>query len=130
MKDLHCHLLYGIDDGSASIEESIKLLKSMEKAGTTELILTPHYVENSKYDCDNRNKKALFEELKKKAEEQGIHIKMYLGNEVFFTSHFLRYLRENKIRTLNNTKYLLFEFPMANVYSNALEILQQLTRNG
>ena len=25
--DIHCHILYGVDDGSDSIEESIKLLK-------------------------------------------------------------------------------------------------------
>lgn len=130
MRDIHSHLLYGIDDGSSSIDESIKLLKEMEKAGTTDLMLTPHYVENSKYDCNNSDKKLLFEELKKKAEENNIHIHLYLGNEVFFTNHFLRYIKENEIKTLNNSKYLLFEFPMSNVYANALEILQKLTMNG
>ena len=130
MKDLHSHILYGIDDGSKDLQESIKLLKEMEKAGTTDLMLTPHYVENSKYNCNNTDKKELFEELKAKAQEEEIHINLYLGNEVFFTSHFIDYLKESKIRTLNNTKYLLFEFPMSNVYSNALEILQELTMNG
>ena len=130
MRDLHCHLLYGIDDGSSTIEESLKLLKEMEKAGTTDLMLTPHYVEDSKYDCNNSDKKTIFEELQKRAKEENIHINMYYGNEVFFTSHFIRYLKEKKIRTLNNTKYLLFEFPISNAYSNALEILQRLTMNG
>ena len=31
MKDLHSHILYGIDDGSKTIERSIELLKSLEK---------------------------------------------------------------------------------------------------
>lgn len=130
MRDLHSHLLYGIDDGSTTLEESIKLLKEMEKAGTTDLMLTPHYVENSKYDCNNTDKKTLYDELKKRCEEENIHIQLYYGNEVFFTSHFIRYLKEKKIRTLNNTKYLLFEFPISNVFTNALEILQKLTMNG
>ncbi|MBP5678822.1 MAG: hypothetical protein J6X28_03220 [Bacilli bacterium] len=55
MKDLHCHLLYGIDDGSKSIEESIQLLKKMVKAGCKEIVLTPHYVRNSKYVCFHSN---------------------------------------------------------------------------
>ena len=56
MKDLHCHLLPGIDDGSSSIEESISLLKSMSEFGIKEIVITPHYIENSKYDCNNKNK--------------------------------------------------------------------------
>ena len=130
MKDLHSHLLYGIDDGSKTLAESIKLLKEMELAGVTDLILTPHYVENSKYSCNNLQKIEIFKELKEKAQEEKISINLYLGNEVFFTTEFLKYLKENEIRTLNNSKYLLFEFPVANVYRNSLEILQELTKNG
>ena len=130
MKDLHSHILYGIDDGCKDINESIKLLKEMEKAGVTDLMLTPHYVENSQYNCNNKEKKALLKELEKRVKEENISINLYLGNEVFFTSHFIDYIKDNKIRSLNNGKYLLFEFPMSNVYSNSLEILQQLTMNG
>ena len=54
MKDLHSHVLYGIDDGSKSIEESIALLKKLEESGTTDLMLTPHYIENSKYNSNNQ----------------------------------------------------------------------------
>ena len=130
MKDLHSHLLYGIDDGSKNLQETIKLLKAMEKAGTTDVILTPHYIENSKYNCNNTGKKTIFEELRVKALQENIKVNLYLGNEVFFTSHFMEYIKDKKIKTLNNSKYLLFEFPMNNIYSNSLEILQQLTMNG
>ena len=41
MKDLHSHLLFGIDDGSKDISESISLLKEAEKQGITELMITP-----------------------------------------------------------------------------------------
>ena len=64
MKDLHSHVLYGIDDGSKSIEESIDLLKKLEESGTTDLMLTPHYIENSKYNSNNQEKEALLEGLK------------------------------------------------------------------
>ena len=36
MKDLHSHLLYGIDDGSKSLEESISLLKKMQEQNITD----------------------------------------------------------------------------------------------
>lgn len=130
MKDLHSHLLYGIDDGSKNIEESISLLKEMELQGTTELILTPHYVEGSNYNCNNKKKKELFEELKKRAEAEKINIKLYLGNEVFITPKFIELLKKKEIRTLNNSKYLLFEFPLRHLYQNTSEIISTLTCNG
>ena len=74
IKDLHSHILYGIDDGSKTIEESIVLLKEMEKAGTKELILTPHYIENSKYNANNKSKEALFRQLKKKVKELSFNL--------------------------------------------------------
>ena len=77
MKDLHSHILYGIDDGSNTLQESIRLLKEMEKAGITDAILTPHYVEGSKYNCNNADKKAIFDELKLRASTENIHINLY-----------------------------------------------------
>ena len=37
-----CHLLYGVDDGSKSLEESVEMLKIAKKQGITGIILTPH----------------------------------------------------------------------------------------
>ena len=130
MKDCHSHLLYGIDDGSKSIEESIELLKEMEKSGTTDLILTPHYIDNSKYNCNNKDKKKLFDEFKSRVKEENINVNLYLGNEVFFTSKFIELFKKKEITTLNNSKYLLFEFPMNNVIPNAFEICSELSRIG
>lgn len=130
MKDIHSHLLYGIDDGSKSIEESILLLKEMKKHGVDELILTPHYVEESNYNCNNKSKKTIFEEFKKRVEEENIDIKLYLGNEVFITTKFIELLKNNEITTLNNSKYLLFEFPLRHVYKNTSEIISDIVSNG
>lgn len=130
IKDLHCHLLYGIDDGSKSIEESITLLKEMEKEGISECILTPHYIEESEYQCNNKNKKTLFNKLVKKAKEENISIKLYLGNEVFITSNFIELIKKGEIQTLNNSKYLLFEFPVRHIYNNTGIIINELVSNG
>ena len=130
MKDLHSHLLYGIDDGSVSIEESIELLRGLEREGVKEIILTPHYVENSKYICNNRAKKELLKELQKKAKEKDINIKMYLGNEVYFTNNMVELLKKGEITTINQGKYLLFEFPMRNYYHGTEEIISKLISKG
>lgn len=130
IKDLHCHLLYGIDDGSRSIEESIALLKEMENEGISECILTPHYIEESDYQCNNKDKKVLFKKLIKKAKEENISIKMYLGNEAFITANFIELIKKEEIQTLNKSKYLLFEFPMRHIYNNTSIIINELVSNG
>ncbi len=130
MKDLHCHLLPGIDDGSKSIEESIKILKTAEKEGVTDIMLTPHYIENTKYDCDNLKKKELFNRLVLETKREHININLYLGNEVFITENFIDLLMERKIITLNNTRYLLFEFPLSQIPYNAKNILYDLVTIG
>ena len=42
MIDLHCHVLPGIDDGPATVEESLDLARVANKAGITTVVATPH----------------------------------------------------------------------------------------
>ena len=42
MIDLHSHLLPAVDDGSRSVEQSIKVLERMAREGITAVCLTPH----------------------------------------------------------------------------------------
>lgn len=42
MRDVHCHILPGVDDGSRSMEESLAMLQSAMRAGVTSIVCTPH----------------------------------------------------------------------------------------
>ena len=44
MIDIHSHILYGIDDGSTDIEESIEIIKRLKQIGFHKIIATPHYI--------------------------------------------------------------------------------------
>ena len=129
-KDIHCHLLPGIDDGSNSIEESIEILRRAEKEGVSEIVLTPHYIENTRYNCNNKNKKESFEILKKAIKQAGINIKLYLGNENYMSNNFIELLNNNEIMTINNSRYLLFEFPLSQPYKNSKDYLYELVTKG
>lgn len=130
MKDLHTHLLFGIDDGCKDIKESISMLHAAQKQGVTDIVVTPHYIENTKYNCNNEEKKKRFKELKSSAEAEGITINLYLGNEVYMTENFLELIKNGEIETINSSKYLLFEFPMGNMFYNSKEILYELVTSG
>ena len=91
MKDIHNHLIFGIDDGSKSIDESIKLLNEMSDRGVTEIVLTPHYIIGTNYNCNNKIKKEKLKELQKLTK-----IKLYLGNEVFIDNNILEYIENDE----------------------------------
>lgn len=44
--DNHSHLLYGVDDGVKTRDESLSILSVLEEAGLRELWLTPHIMED------------------------------------------------------------------------------------
>lgn len=106
--DIHNHILYGIDDGSKSLEESIEILKQYKEMGFKDIVLTPHYIENSNYTTNNKEKQNLLKTLKNKI--KGINL--YLGNEVFINNNLEELLNQQEISTINNSRYLLIEFPM------------------
>ena len=126
--DIHCHILYGIDDGSKNYEESIELLKQHAIMGATDVILTPHYIENTKYKTNNKEKLNLLETLKEEAEK--LNLNLYLGNEVFVNNNLEEQILNGEIRTLNNTRYLLIELPMTNKIKNLKEIIYELKIKG
>ena len=130
MKDLHTHILFGVDDGCKDISESISLLKEAEKQGITELVITPHYIKSTKYTCNNEEKKKRFIELQETAKKENINIKLYLGNEVYITEDFIKLLKKGEIQTINDSKYLLLEFPMGNMLFNTKDIIYELVVSG
>ena len=130
MKDLHTHILFGVDDACKDINESISLLKEAEKQGITELVITPHYIKSTKYTCNNEEKKKRFIELQETAKKENINIKLYLGNEVYITEDFIKLLKKGEIQTINDSKYLLLEFPMGNMLFNTKDIIYELVVSG
>ena len=60
MKDLHSHLLPGVDDGSKSIEKTRLMLEAAKKNGVTDIMFTPHYVPDSKYSSPAMVNKNIF----------------------------------------------------------------------
>lgn len=130
MKDIHSHILYGIDDGSSSIEESINIVKGLVKRGYKDLILTPHYIEDTNYNSSNKDKEKRLQELKKRLKEEKIDINLYLGNEIFITDNIYDLLDKKKVSTLANSRYVLIEFSLYHKLSNDSDILLDLLNTG
>ena len=42
MRDIHCHILPGVDDGAANLEQSLAMLEAARAVGVTHMVCTPH----------------------------------------------------------------------------------------
>lgn len=128
MKDLHSHLLPTIDDGARSSESTLRMLKSAHDNGVTDIMFTPHYIEESEFCSTYANNLNIFKDIETIAKE--MDIKVYLGNEVYCTPNILSLYNEGFITTLNQSRYMLIEIPMYSKMNNIKDIFFELISNG
>ncbi len=127
MIDIHSHILHAVDDGSKNIEQSLAMLKEEEKQGVTDIVLTPHY--RADYLPKSEVVRAKFSELKELAKENGINIGLYLGQEIFVFEDLVKALKDGKVLSVNDGKYVLVEFSSKHVM-DIPETVYMLVNNG
>ena len=130
MTDIHSHIIFDVDDGSKDINESIALLKELKSVSFDNIIMTPHYIEGTNYCSYNDEKLTKLNILRDEVKKHNIDINLYLGNEIFINDHIIDGINENKIYTLNNSKYLLFELPFHNQILGLADIVYEMKVQG
>ena len=128
MIDIHSHIIFDVDDGSKTLEQSLKYLKEAKKVGVNKVVCTPHMSRDNKEKALKIVKN--FKELKKEADKIGVEL--YLGNEIMYKENTLKLLKGRKITTLNNSKYLLIEFKRGENrnFENIINALNDFLDNG
>ena len=128
--DLHCHLLYGIDDGAVSLEESLRAVQMAWDEGISHIVFTPHYTPG-KVSAEKEAIVKRMNEVKEAAENAGIQgIKYYCGNEVLYVSGVEELLKQGEIFTIADTKYVLLEFYQGVRYQDMFQGLSRVVRKG
>ena len=109
--DFHSHILPKIDDGSASVAESIAMLETEAKHGIRHVVATPHFYPN--HDSPERflhRRAQSIAALKEAVKDRTDLPKLYYGAEVYFfhgisDSDILSQL------TIHGTDSILIEMP-------------------
>lgn len=129
MIDIHSHIIPKIDDGAKDLETSLKLLEIAENHGTKGIVATPHYYKGF-YNFEYKNIQKELEYLKVLAKDNGIDINIYYGQEVCVFNGMVRELEEEKIGTINGTRYMLIEFPLDEFKRDAFDEIYELQIRG
>lgn len=100
--DQHSHILFGVDDGVRTLEESLAVLKYEESLGIKEVWCTPHIME----DSANRTQdlQARFEELQ--AAYQG-PLKLHLAAEYMLDTVFEMRFADRDLLTMESDTLLV-----------------------
>lgn len=126
--DIHSHLLPGIDDGAATIEDSISLLNQMSEIGFTNIITTPHIITNVWNNSENSITDK-YSEILKGIENKCAVSSFNAAAEYMIDSHFLNRLATEKLLTLKDN-YVLVELSYLNPPINLYEILFEIQLAG
>lgn len=115
MVDLHCHLLHHIDDGAASIQESLELLETAAENQISKIVLTPHFDNAQEPQRFISERDTRCETLRSLLKKKNINIELYTGAE-YFVDDSIFYEPHLDGMTINSSRYLLIEFPFRGVF--------------
>lgn len=130
MIDIHNHSLYGIDDGSRTIEESLEIIRGLSDHGVTDIFLTPHYIAGTSQASPRFENTNRYNYLRAAVRHQRIPVNLYLGNEIYIDRDIEKLIRFGQLKPLGDSNYLLIELPMSGEYADYEGIFLQLIKNG
>jgi protein-tyrosine phosphatase len=106
MVDLHCHILFGLDDGPKNIEDSLAMAEEAVADGITHVVATPHC--SSQFLFDFANVRAARDAL---AEKLHGRLKLATGCDFHLNHENLLAMRKHPAPfCINQKDYLLVEF--------------------
>lgn len=129
MTDFHNHLLPGIDDGSKSIEESIKMLELYREMGFEKVIPSPHIYNELYFNTEESIQKS-YSALQSNIENSSL--KPLMGGfaaEYMIDEFFVKSLDENPSLLTPFKDHILLEIPFFGQLDSIINVtfkLQQL----
>lgn len=152
MFDIHSHIIYHIDDGSRTLEESLELIRQDVEQGAHAIIATPHYYVQYPTDPARiRAKLAAIEEAldigerpaaslaqtttqptpsAPQANASALDVHLYAGNEVLWFDSMTERLQSGEILTLADSHYTLIEFYPEESYQTILRAIRKVRNAG
>ncbi len=127
MIDIHNHIIYKFDDGPASLDESMEMLKQAADQGVTDVFATSHFSEIIHTDTLTEYFQKL-DSLREQCQRENLAVNLHSGSELFFHHFMEKSAREHPVGTLGNWgQYVLLEFPLYLEPSGIGETLFKLT---
>jgi protein-tyrosine phosphatase len=127
--DLHSHILHSVDDGAASLEASLAMAAMAVEDGISVMACTPHFMPGL-YDNETNDIRARVAALNTALMERDIDLALVVGADAHMRPDMIDALRGNRILTLHDTRYFLFEPPHTTMPKQMDEVLFNIQMTG
>jgi protein-tyrosine phosphatase len=126
MVDIHCHILYGLDDGARTLEDSLAMAEDAIADGITHVVGTPHSSSDHKFDYAQVKK--VRNELRANLGERLI---IASGCDFHLNPENLQAIRQKSDKfCINQKDYLLVEFSEFSIPPSMNHTLHELHLQG
>lgn len=124
--DIHSHVLYGLDDGARTLEDSLAMVRMAAEHGTTDLVVTPHA--NPDYEFSPER---IAERIQEISAASGEALRLYPGCDFHLSYENIQDAidKPNKY-TINHGVYLLVEFSDLLISRSTAEVFARLMEAG
>ena len=126
--DIHSHLLPGIDDGAATINDTFKLITDLQKIGFSEFITTPHIMEMVWPNTEN-NIEHLLNTTRNEIKNAGRTTQLAAAAEYMIDGNFVKQIDQKKLLTLKDN-FVLVEMSYLNPPLNLYQVIFDLQLHG
>ncbi|WP_270655207.1 capsular polysaccharide biosynthesis protein Cps4B [Streptococcus gordonii] len=129
MIDIHSHIVFDVDDGPKTIEDSRALLEESYRQGVRTIISTSHR-RKGMFETPEAKIEENFKQVQELAKEIADDLTILYGAEIYYTSDILDKLEQGKIPRLADSQYALIEFSMIAPYKEIHTALSNVLRLG
>ncbi|RHE63110.1 tyrosine protein phosphatase [Streptococcus gordonii] len=129
MIDIHSHIVFDVDDGPKTIEDSRALLEESYRQGVRTIISTSHR-RKGMFETPETKIEENFKQVQELAKEIADDLTILYGAEIYYTSDILDKLEQGKIPRLADSQYALIEFSMITPYKEIHTALSNVLRLG
>jgi protein-tyrosine phosphatase len=120
--DIHSHVLYGLDDGARTLEDSLAMIRMAAAYGTTALVATPHSSPEYRFQPER-----IAEQIAELSAASGGVLELYSGCDFHLSYENIQDSLTNPIKyTINQKNYLLVEFSDLLIFRNTPDIFARL----
>lgn len=131
MIDLHAHILPGVDDGAGELTAALDMAALAAESGVTAIVATPHSnLPGGRPNYWGPELRRRFAALEQALEEAEIPVAVLPGMEIFGTPQVPELLRQGRLISLAQSRYVLLEFPFRDYGQEATAVLAEVAALG